>query len=605
MVANLIPEEIIDDVRASSDIVAVVSDYVRLKKQGINYVGLCPFHTEKTPSFMVSGDKQIFRCFGCGEGGNVFSFIMKWEKMNFPEAVRFLANRAGVIIPEEDNPEKSARMKIFNEAFEINELVKDFYRYILLNHKIAGDARDYLKRRGLSGETVDKFQIGFAPPSWDGLLKFLEKKGYAPEKLEKLGLILARNKGKPGFYDRFRNRIMFPIWDIRGKIAGFGGRVLDDSVPKYLNSPETILFNKSHILYGINKAAESIRRLDQVIIAEGYLDVITCHQAGITNVVASLGTAFTREQGKLLLRYTREVIMAYDADAAGVNATMRGWQLLDDLGCRVKVVSIPDGKDPDDFIKIHGAKEFLRIIKESAQTLSEYKTDRAMEKHDILTLEGKFKIANEVIPSIRNLSNEIEKDEAVMKLAKRLHLSPEAIKAEVEKKPKQSRNSWSNRDKITGARDNNNNYVQGKKVSGEEDARSKAEESLLILMLSDRDTFLRVKEEIGVHFSSRQEYLIIIELLNEIVQKELDYQPAVLFDRLQNEAAVEVLKTLLLREVPQENRDKLIRDCMRSVKEDEIRKKREELLKRMEQADKERDQELSQQLLLEYTKLIR
>jgi len=190
-------------------------------------------------------------------------------------------------------------------------------------------------------------------------------------------------------------------------------------------------------------------------------------------------------------------------------------------------------------------------------------------------------------------------------LAKRLHLSPEAIKAEVEKKPKQSRNSWSNRDKITGARDNNNNYAQGEKVPAEEDARSKAEESLLILMLSDRDTFLRVKEEIGVHFSSRQEYLIIIELLNEIVQKELDYQPAVLFDRLQNEAAVEVLKTLLLREVPQENRDKLIRDCMRSVKEDEIRKKREELLKRMEQADKERDQELSQQLLLEYTKLIR
>ncbi len=601
---GLIPEEVIDEVRASSDIVNVVSDYVRLRKQGTNYVGLCPFHNEKTPSFMVSGDKQIFRCFGCGEGGNVFSFIMKFDKLSFPEAVRLLANRAGITIPEEDDPAKNARMKEVNEAFEINELVKDFYQYILINHQVAGEARSYLKKRGLTGETIDKFQIGFAPPSWDSLLKFLNKKGFAPEKLEKLGLVLARSKGKPGFYDRFRNRVMFPIWDIRGKVVGFGGRVLDDSVPKYLNSPETVLFNKSHLLYGINKAAESIRRNDQVIIVEGYLDVITCHQSGISNVVASLGTAFTREQGKLLLRYSQEVVMAYDADAAGIHATMRGWQLLDDLGCRVRIVSIPDGKDPDEFIRVHGAEEFTRVIRQNAQSLSEFNTDRAMEKYDMATLEGKFKIASEVIPSIKNISNEIEKNEAIMKLAQRLHLSPEAVRAEVEKTPRGSRNSWSNRDKITASRNNNDNRVPGGVASKEEDARSRAEESLLVLMLSDSNIFLKVKEEIGVHFSSRQEYLNITNLLNEILENELDYQPAVLFDRLQDESTTEILKRLLLVEIPEENRDQVIDDCIRTVKEDEIRKKREELLRRMEEADKARDQELRKQLLLEYTRLI-
>ena len=601
---GLIPEEVIDEVRASSDIVNVVSDYVRLRKQGNNYVGLCPFHNEKTPSFMVSGDKQIFRCFGCGEGGNVISFIMKTEKISFPEAVRFLANRAGITIPEEDDPVKNARLKELNEAYEINELVKDFYQYILVNHPVAGEARSYLKKRGLTEETIDKFQIGFAPPSWDGLLHFLNKKGYAPEKLEKLGVVLARSKGKPGFYDRFRNRIMFPIWDIRGKVVGFGGRVLDDSVPKYLNSPETILFNKSHLLYGINKAAESIRREDQAIIVEGYLDVITCHQAGISNVVASLGTAFTREQGKLLLRYSQAVIMAYDSDAAGVHATMRGWQLLDDLGCRVRVVSIPDGKDPDEFIRTHGADEFRRVVRQGAQTLSEFNTDRAMEKYDMATLEGKFKIASEVIPSITNISNEIEKNEAIMRLAKRLHLSPEAVRAEVEKKPRTARNTWSNRDKITDARNNNDNRVPSQIASGDEDARSKAEESLLVLMLSDSNIFLKVKEEIGVHFSLRQEYLNIINLLNEIVENELDYQPAVLFDRLQDESATGVLKRLILMEIPRENMNQVIDDCIRTVKEDEIRKKREELLKRMQEADNARDQELRKQLLLEYSKLI-
>ncbi len=600
-----IPDEIVEQIRASSDIVEIVSDYVRLKKQGRNYVGLCPFHNEKTPSFMVSQEKQIYRCFGCGEGGNIFSFLIKRGNLSFPEAVAVLAERSGISIPEEDDPERDARAKKTEQAYKLNELVKDFYQYVLKNHDIARGARSYLEQRGVTPETADKFQIGFAPPSWDSQINFLKKKGYSVEILEQMGFILAKTKGAPGYYDRFRNRIMFPVWNIQGKVVGFGGRVLDDSLPKYLNSPETPLFNKGHLLYGINKALESIRRLDQVIIVEGYMDVISCHQAGIENVVASLGTAFTPEQGKLLLRYTRQVVFAYDADTAGVNAAMRGWQVLDDIGCRVRVVSIPEGKDPDDYIRNHGPEQFLLLVNERALSLSDYKTDRALEKYDIYTLEGKFKIASEVIPSIINLSNEIEKDEAIMKLAKRLHLSPDAIRAEVEKNARKSRNSWGKRHKITGLRDNKTNFAQPAKSQKEEkDARSKAEETLLIMILEDKSVFSKIKGEVGVHFCSNQEYLNIINLLAEMIENGLDYQPAALFDRMPDEASAGVLSELMAKETPADNKVKIIQDCLKTIREDEIRKKREDLLRQMEEADRNRDQNLRNQLLLEYSKLI-
>lgn len=598
-----IPDEIVNEIRNAADIVEIISETVRLKKQGNNYVGHCPFHNEKTPSFMVSQEKQIYRCFGCGEGGNVFSFLIKRDNLTFPEAVRALGQKLGVIVPEQEDPVLAAENKLRERCYKINELARSFYQYILLNHETAGVAREYLQKRGINSDTIEQFQIGFAPPSWDGLIQFLRKKGISGAELEKLGLVLARTKGSQGYYDRFRNRIMFPIWNIQGKIVGFGGRVLDDALPKYLNSPESLVFNKSHNLYGLNKALDSIRQNDKVIIVEGYLDVITCHQAGIHNVVASLGTALTREQGKLLMRYTREVIMAYDTDAAGVKATMKGWQLLDDLGCRVKVVSIPEGKDPDEFIRNHGSEGFLRLIRENVLNLCDYKTDRAMEKFDIYTLEGKFKIASEVIPSIRNMSNEIEKDEAIMNLAKRLHLSPEAIRAEVDKNAPDLRFNPRNRDKTKEFRDNNTEFVKVNNKTTHLDARTKAEATLLSLMLENKDMFNKIKQEIGVNFTINNEYLAILNMVNEIVEKELDYQPAVLFDRLDTKAKV-VLNNLIGLNVPEQNKSKLLEDCLRTIKEDEIKKRREDLLRQMENADKNQDQELRKKLLLEYSKLI-
>jgi len=600
-----LPDEIVDQVRTSNDIVSIISDYVSLKKQGRNFVGLCPFHQEKTPSFMVSQEKQIFRCFGCGEGGNVITFVMKREALSFPEAVRMLAEKAGIDIPDDVSHGKSSKSIEFEQSYKINELAKDFYQYMLQKHQMAEEARLYLSKRGIAQETIEKFRIGYAPLRWDSLLEFLKNKGNSPTSLEKLGLVIPRTKGKPGYYDRFRNRVVFPVFTAQGKVAGFGGRVLDDSVPKYLNSPETAVFNKGNLLYGLNRAVEGIRSEDQVIIVEGYMDVISCHQAGITNVVASLGTALTRDQGKLLLRYTREVIMAYDADSAGVKATLKGCQILDDLGCRVKVVSIPDGKDPDDFIRKHGPDEFMELINKKALSLCDYQTDRAMEKFDIYTLEGKFKVASEVIPNISTLSNEIEKDEAIMRLARRLHLSPEAIKAEVEKRAGDARNSWINRDKITGLRDNNNKYSAPNVVpKRDKDARSKAEEVLMVMMLDNKEVLFTVQKKLGINFSENKEYLNIIGFLNEMAEKELDYQPAALFDRIEGQATLDLLSEMMSREVPRENTSKIMEDCLKSIQEDELRKKREELLQLMEEADRQQDQELRNRLLMEYSKLI-
>ncbi|MFZ5640662.1 MAG: DNA primase [Bacillota bacterium] len=271
-----IPEELVEEIRLRNDIVDVVSDYVRLKKQGRNYIGLCPFHNEKTPSFVVHPDNQVFRCYGCGEGGNIFGFLMKKEGLSFPEAVKLLADKAGINLPDPQDPAEHKNLKIREEAHRLNELARDFYSYVLQKHEIAGEAREYLAKRGVSPEMTELFQLGYAPPGWDNLLSFLTKKGHREEQLARLGLVTARPNGT-GHYDRFRHRLMFPIWDVRGKVIGFGGRVLDDTLPKYLNSPETPVFNKSYLLYGLHLAAPHIREQDEVIIVEGYMDVLTAY----------------------------------------------------------------------------------------------------------------------------------------------------------------------------------------------------------------------------------------------------------------------------------------------------------------------------------------
>lgn len=605
---GLIPEELVEEIRLRNDIVDVVADYVRLKKQGRNFAGLCPFHSEKTPSFVVHPDNQVYRCYGCGEGGNVFGFIMKKEGLTFPEAVKLLADKSGIKLPDPQDPAEHKNLKLREEAHRLNEVARDYFLYVLQNHEIAGTAREYLAKRGVSPEMSEVFQLGYAPPGWDNLLSFLKKKGYEEKQLEKLGLVTAKEKATGiGYYDRFRHRLMFPIWDTRGKVIGFGGRVLDDTLPKYLNSPETPVFNKSFLLYGLHLAAPHIREQDEVVIVEGYMDVLTAHQFGVKNVVASLGTAFTREQGKLLMRFTQNVVISYDADTAGVTATLRGMEILQEMGCRVKVLSVPNGKDPDEYIRNNGPEAFQDLVNNRAKSFFDYLFLRVLGKNDFTKIEGKVKVVSEIIPSIIKLHSEVEKEQQVKKVAETLGLKPESIWSEIRKYLEKSRNYRHDRDKIVKKRDNNIVSALPPTTTplfSRGSARRRAEEGMVYCLLHYPDLIPRVEGQIGVNFFSEAEYLSIINLLIEHSRQMPFSEPALLYNYINEEAVEKVLTRLITREVPIENPGKFLDDCIAAIKEDAIRIKREELLKQLEQADREQDHELRKKLLQEYQSLL-
>ena len=367
-----IPEHIIEKVKEENDIVDVISDVVRLKRTGKNYSGLCPFHHEKTPSFSVSQDKQIFKCFGCGETGNVISFVMKNKSMTFPEAVGYLADRANITLEFEDK-KLSVIQKKKENIYKINRIMGRYYYSNLLKNKIA---MEYFLRRGINENILRKFGLGYSLEGWKNSVNYLKKLGISENLMLETGFVVKSEKGRR--YDRFRNRVMFPVFDHNGKVIGFGGRVLDDSKPKYLNSPETILFQKGTNLYGLNFAVKAGLPNKEIIIVEGYMDCISLHQCGITNSVASLGTALTEKQSRLLKRYVDKVIIAYDADVAGQMATLRGLDILREAGLEVAVLNIPMGKDPDEFIRANGKDAFLTLIKNS-ESLMDYKLRRAKE----------------------------------------------------------------------------------------------------------------------------------------------------------------------------------------------------------------------------------
>ncbi|MDO4534246.1 MAG: DNA primase [Clostridium perfringens] len=367
-----IPEHIIEKVKEENDIVDVISDVVRLKRTGRNYSGLCPFHHEKTPSFSVSQDKQIFKCFGCGETGNVISFVMKNKSMTFPEAVGYLADRANITLEFEDKKLSKIQRKKEN-IYKINTLMGRYYYNNLSKSKIA---KEYFFRRGITENILKKFGLGYSLDGWQNVVNYLKRVGINENLILETGFVIKSDKGR--IYDRFRNRVMFPVFDHNGKVIGFGGRVLDDSKPKYLNSPETILFQKGTNLYGLNFAIKGGLLNKEIIIVEGYMDCISLHQYGITNAVASLGTALTEKQSRLLKRYVDKVIIAYDADVAGQMATLRGLEILKEAGLEVSVLNIPMGKDPDEFIRANGKEAFLTLVKNS-EKLMDYKLRKAKE----------------------------------------------------------------------------------------------------------------------------------------------------------------------------------------------------------------------------------
>lgn len=419
-------EELIDEIKNSNDIVDVISQYVILKRSGRNFFGLCPFHKEKSPSFSVSPDKQIFHCFGCGAGGNVIHFVSKIENADFKEAISILANRAGIELPTLNNYEDNKTAMLKTKVYEINQIAAEFYHHNLYR-STSKTAQEYIKKRKLDNKTLKSFLIGYSG-NYDELYKILKQKGYKEEEILASSLVNKTDDGK--YIDRFRKRVMFPIQDIRNKVIAFGGRVLDDSKPKYINSPENIVYSKGRHLFGLNVAKKS--DLKNIIIVEGYMDAISLYQRGITNVVASLGTALTEAQGRLLRRYSERVTIGYDSDGAGQAATLRGLEILQNIGCDVRILQISGAKDPDEYVIKYGPERFLKCV-EQAISLVEFKVKMLKQNLNLENINDKIKFLNEVAKILANVTNSIERELYIEKIATEYKVSKESIYGEVNK----------------------------------------------------------------------------------------------------------------------------------------------------------------------------
>lgn len=399
------PEDLVEEIRQRNDIVDVISEHIKLKRTGNNHMGLCPFHNEKSPSFSVSGQKQMYHCFGCGVGGNVFTFVMEYENYSFVEALKFLAERANITLPEQEYSEEAKKKAdLKGQLLEINRQAAKYFFYQLKSER-GTLAYEYLTNRKLNDETINKFGLGYSNKYSNDLYQYLKQLGYSDEILKQSGLVTI-DEAK-GAYDKFWNRVMFPIMDVNNRVIGFGGRVLGEGEPKYLNSPETLLFDKSRNLYGLNVARTS--RKHNMLICEGYMDVIALHQAGFTNAVASLGTAFTGLQANLLKRYTSEVLLTYDSDGAGTKAALRAIPILKEAGLSTKVINMKPYKDPDDFIKALGVDEFQKRIDEAQNSF--YFEIQVLEKdYDLNDPEQKTKFFNEVAKKLLVFTEEIERN---------------------------------------------------------------------------------------------------------------------------------------------------------------------------------------------------
>lgn len=423
-------KEFIDDLRNQADIVRVIGDYVTLKKKGQNYWACCPFHGEKSPSFSVSA-KGFFKCFGCGKSGNVFSFVMEIEGSPFPEAIKTVAEKCGVALPVETNDDNGKyheeRDKQREDLRQLNAWAVEFFESSIESGEGKG-ALAYLEQRGITEESRRTFRLGYAPDSWDALCNFLQNRGASKMQIERSGLVSLRDTGN-GFYDKFRGRLMFPICDAQGKVVAFGGRILGEGEPKYLNSPETALYTKGHHLFGLNQSRETVRRQGYVILVEGYLDFLIPYQHGVKNLVASLGTALTEQQVRLLGRYSKKIIVNFDPDKAGVNATKRSLELLLTEGFKVNVLTLPDNLDPDEFIRERGAESYHRLLKNS-QSFMDYIVGQAMKGHDQNSPAGKVETLNEILPYLKLVRDRVESSEQVERIADRLKLDSKVVRAE-------------------------------------------------------------------------------------------------------------------------------------------------------------------------------
>ncbi len=487
-----INDAFLSDLKARTDIMDLISSYVSLdsRRQGRTHKGLCPFHNEKTPSFMVYEDTQSFYCFGCGAGGDAITFTMKIENLDYIEAVKLLAERAGLSMPETGYDDSLTQKK--NRILAANREAARFFYSCLVDEKNS-HALNYFLGRGLTPQTIKKFGLGYAPDSWDALIKHMRTKGFTVQELFEADLVKKSTKNGERFYDNFRNRMITPIIDIRGNVIGFGGRVLDDSKPKYVNTADTLVYKKSHEVFAMNYAKNS--KEDYFIVAEGYMDVIALHQAGFTNAVACLGTALTAEQARLMKRYTDEVVLSYDSDEAGQKATKRAMQIFSSTGMKVRVLQLRGGKDPDEIIKKHGKERFQSLL-DGAENDTEFNLIKIGEKYDLATSDGKMSFLKEAAQFLATLSSPVERETYCLKLASMTEVSADAIRQEmkrnlstVRKREKKELYSAA-RNLSSGAEDKIN--PDKKKFH----KQAMAEEIIITTLFRNPDFYKKVKEEL-------------------------------------------------------------------------------------------------------------
>lgn len=578
-----ISEEIIERIKQENDIVDIVSESVKLKRSGRNYMGLCPFHNDKSPSFSVSQDKQIYKCFSCGEAGNVITFIMKQKNLNFVEALKLLAERANIPL-DLGNGESSKITKKKEILYKVNVETGRYYFSNLVNNKAA---KEYFLNRGISVQTIKKFGLGFAMDGWHNTLNTLKRKGFNEQILLEAGLILKSEKGN--VYDRFRNRVMFPVFDIKGRVIGFGGRVLDDSKPKYLNSPETLIFQKGTNLYGLNFAIKSKMKDRSFIIVEGYMDCITLHQYGITNAVASLGTALTVNQARLLKRYADKVIISYDADVAGQTATLRGLEILRDAGFDVRVLTIPQGKDPDEFVRSNGREAFLKLM-DNAISLISYRLKRAKEGIDFKDQQSIITYGNRVTEILATL-NPVEKDVYIKSIAEDTGLKEQALYDLLSMTKNRKENDFMNKKEENGTK----LYV--------EPGYLKAERALLKLMIKD-DYFSKIIKDIKGEDFNLKAHEKIFNLIIEGKEgdtKNIESYVESRCDDIESSKAWVNIKEMKVLEANDDER--LILDYINRIKSFKLSAKIETLKKQQKEFEKKGMIEESIQLAIELSKI--
>lgn len=545
-----IPEDKIEEVRETADIVEIVSQFVTLKKRGKSYMGLCPFHTEKTPSFSVDPVRGFYHCFGCGAGGNVFNFIMQIEKVTFPEAVRSLAEKLGIHLPL--NQEKDDASKETELLYHVNQFACDFYKECLYGTKAGQKALDYLRGREFTPETIERFRIGYAPRRWDGLILKARRESVRQEHLSKAGLIVNR-KEREGFYDRFRGRLMFPILNPSGRVVGFGGRALEEKpgAPKYINSPETLVYRKSRLFYGLDLAKTAIRRQDRALLVEGYTDVMRLHQCGLDNAIASAGTALTKEQAGLLARYTREVTLVFDGDSAGLQAALRGVDVLVEAGLDVRITPLPGGSDPDSYARTRSASEMKNRIA-SALDFVDFRLAQMKASGRLTSPAQRAEAAGILIRTIALIRDPIQRNLTVKDVSEKLGIDESMLIAQVRK------------------------HRRGKDDTGRapETPRAQttdsAERGLLLLLISDTEKWSKpIFEHLAPDQIRNKQNRMLIERLYDDYLKGRFHQPQSLLDRFAEDPVLARSLSEMLSERLDEtvNQSQFGLDCLLAIRE--------------------------------------